>query len=962
MVDSALKSAQKVVSRRYFFSRLKNPLWLQPLVERGCFESPPKSQRFDDGTVDFPYWPELQYLKNVCADAPQEVIEILLQLPETDNPVVYAEVIGIALRLPGKYTTKLLPKLIEYVDMQHHYRTFQYADVLVHWIKEDEVEAALELAKSLTAYAPDPQEQKKREHRKVAITEDTGRKEWVNTTLYPVPKIGGDEYSWIMSKGVRSLAEAAPYQTACLLIESTVDMIRLRTYREDYHRREDHSDLWCNFLSDRDKESRSPDEVLVHTLTFACEEVFEKSSEAIEALDEVLRDQHWRIFKRLRQHLYARYPSDRIKERIQKEILTHEGYSRSKHPYEFQLMIRSACEHFGATLLTEEESTDIFDAILQGPSKENYQQWVVRWIGREFTEEDFQKRQQQFHFEQFTPFVSLLSGKYAAYFERLKNALGRQISDEDYLPYKVESGIITNQSPCTAEDLSNLSDKALLDFINGWEKADELPEKFPFVEINVKALADEFQVVFSKSILPNTERCQFWLDNREAIERPIYVRMMVRAMQATVAEKDFDRLDVWLEFCEWVLKHSSPNIDGTIQDDTSRENPGWYYSRQSVVDFIDVCLKTDVEAPISARKHLAKLLEMLCTQFDEFLDGDRRAMSDSLDPLTQGINTTRGDALQTFVNFGFWVRRHNKTSDVSELTTLLEKRFHQQTEYPLTFPEYAVLGRHYYYISILDETWATKHKMDFFPQENLDAWAAAFGSLVDYTDPVLCMFPALQDEFQFAMQHLNVFKRHNRVGQYPILRIGQHLFTYYLWEAYPLRGEGSLIEQYYQQTKANPNDWGALFNDIGGRLSNSPDTLSQNMKDRVTAFFEWRIQQKVPIELQYFTIWFQAEGLAAEWRLDAYARVLDICEVVDRGTHLKKLAEMIPDYTAKVVECFLKLTSWIKNGNIYIDTETATTILNAGFGSSDDCVKQNASQAYENLLDTGRLDLFDVKG
>ena len=80
LVDKALQSTKKVTVRKYFFSRLENPLWLQPLAERGCFKYPPKAQRFDDGTIQFPYWPEIQYLKNVCREAPHEVINLVMEL------------------------------------------------------------------------------------------------------------------------------------------------------------------------------------------------------------------------------------------------------------------------------------------------------------------------------------------------------------------------------------------------------------------------------------------------------------------------------------------------------------------------------------------------------------------------------------------------------------------------------------------------------------------------------------------------------------------------------------------------------------------------------------------------------------------------------------------------------------------------------------------------------------------
>ena len=102
MIDKALKLVKKETSRQYFFSRLENPLWLQPLTERGYFQSPPRIRHFDDGYVQFPSWPQLQYLKNVSRDVPDEVINLVLDLPPVDNPSVYNEILEIALQLDGK--------------------------------------------------------------------------------------------------------------------------------------------------------------------------------------------------------------------------------------------------------------------------------------------------------------------------------------------------------------------------------------------------------------------------------------------------------------------------------------------------------------------------------------------------------------------------------------------------------------------------------------------------------------------------------------------------------------------------------------------------------------------------------------------------------------------------------------------------------------------------------------------
>ena len=309
--------------------------------------------------------------------------------------------------------------------------------------------------------------------------------------------------------------------------------------------------------------------------------------------------------------------------------------------------------------------------------------------------------------------------------------------------------------------------------------------------------------------------------------------------------------------------------------------------------------------------------------------------------------------------------RHDSECEFSELTTILENRFTQEGGVPLlTLPEYAILGRNYPWIINLNKTWAIKHKADFFPQNALSKWLAAFESLAGYSEPSTTTFKILQEDFNFALQHLTDFKNRKPFREEPINVLGEHLFTYYLWDQYPLEGDGSLLEQYYQRTDNSPEYWGNLFNYIGRRLLNGGEDLDQNLKEKIINFCEWRIDQKRPTELRHFTFWLQAECLDAEWRLNAYSKVLDIvldiCEVEGWGFHFKTLCEMLPNHTAKVVECFLKLTERVKKDNFYI--QEAKTILKAGRESSNEDVRDMTKRSLDNLLKSGTLVLPDLVG
>ena len=177
---------------------------------------------------------------------------------------------------------------------------------------------------------------------------------------------------------------------------------------------------------------------------------------------------------------------------------------------------------------------------------------------------------------------------------------------------------------------------------------------------------------------------------------------------------------------------------------------------------------------------------------------------------------------------------------------------------------------------------------------------------------------------------------------------------------FPLEGQESLLERFYQQTKKKREHWANLFNHIGHRLWNTGKHLNQNTEDRVRKFCDWRLKFEEPTELQYFTTWLQVECLDTEWRLKAYSKVLDVCEVEDWGFHFKTLCEMLPNHTAKVVECFFKLTERVKKDNFYIQTEEAKTILKAGLESNDEKVCRYAADARENLLKMGRFVLTDL--
>ena len=961
-VDRALALIEKETDRQHFFSRLKNPQWIQPLSERDCFKSPPVIRYLPDGYMQYPSWPELEYLKNISQEAPEEVIRVVSELPAVDNPRVYNDILEIALLLNGEQSVRLKPKMLEYARLEDQFLSHRYHELVIHWVVENQIQAALELVEILVQFHPDPKAEEKAKERR--------ENSHLLNMLDPSPKLRSWDYQKLLDKGVRPLADKEPVEVARMLIDATASMIRLKKGKDELESgtNQDESEIWCPKLNEHGQDHQNPRKDLVHTLVYVCEKVYEHSPESIVVIDNTLRNQRWNIFKRVRQHLYALHPSELTKPWIQEFILSHSDYDKYKHDYEFQRMIKVSCEHFGRELLTENERTQIFDAILSGPPAENYRSFLES-IGEEFTESYFDDRKRDFHRLQLRPFATLLSGKYETYFEELNKEEKKESTDETYLPFQ-SSGVrdVTFRSPRSSDELSKLSDEELLDYINEWQ--DEYIDPDDWIEIRISALAEAFQAVFAESIISDDERLTFWIEeNRQRIERPIYVQSIIQAMHEQVKDKNFAQLSRWFDFCEWVVSHS--DVDPQEHDsELSRENPSWLSAKRAVCEFVRICIEEEGDVPISHRKQLAKLLDELCTQFDWALDRDRPILLHS-DPITTAINTTRGRALESLAKFGQWVRRHGDEGEISEVTSIIGKRFKPEAEYPMTIPEYAVLGMYYTQIYSFNQKWTVEHKPSFFPQDNTTAGQAAFNSFLAYSRPHQPIFDVVRDEFELALEHLDDLDQIEGFGRKASEALGEHLFLYYLWEVYPLRGDGSLLERFYQKSDNARKHWATLFDNVGRLLERTnKQHLNESLKNRTLAFFEWRLEAGEPLELGEFAFWLKAECLEAEWRLEAYSKTLDVPNILDTDQNrqetsiylsLQSLHTMLPEYTPQVVECFAKLIRSIpQDRSIHLSTDEGRAILKAGFNHDDKSVCQRAEETREDLLRRGYLSFLDL--
>ena len=456
-----------------------------------------------------------------------------------------------------------------------------------------------------------------------------------------------------------------------------------------------------------------------------------------------------------------------------------------------------------------------------------------------------------------------------------------------------------------------------------------------------------------------------WIRYSDKIERPVYITVMVNAMTELINIKDFKYLDRWVVFCKWVLSHSDPErVDGLPNpSDESKEYPDWGSPRRAVVDFIEACVKKDIEVPFSVRDGLAQLLYQTCTQSDWRLDNNQLVLLNRNDPLSEAINQTRSIALGVLLDFGFWVRRNLPEDTLLEVTNILSDRISKKATFSLTQPEYAILGMHFSNLCTLNKNWAIEHKAQLFPQSDASLWLVAFESYICSNRPNLDIFNILKSEFEFALQNFSLILINNDNDSKLVKRLGQHFLSYYLWEAYPLRGEDSFLEGYYQKTANDRKYWAMLFDHLGHLLGNSGKRLAIELTDRVISFFNWRFDISEPLELREFTFWLEADCLDSQWRLSTYSKILSLKYELKNGlyTELKTLNQLLLKHPSLTVECFEKITKAIEQGtHLYLPVDGAKSILKFGLKSEESQVREHAKRARENLLRLGRFDFLDL--
>jgi hypothetical protein len=931
------KATKEILFARFFFSRAVGKDWVPQAVAE-----------ISAGGTEEAAWVRLKYLLRVLQDSPPELADTLTKLrPHLHDRLRYDAIHALLEQSPD-FAWQMRFLVVDYLAQPQQFIVSELGSYLAHVARAEKVEPTelCRLIASIVVFMPDPKQAEKTQAKDADA--DVG---FLNR-LEPEPRFESWEFREILEKGVRPAAEKFPLPVAITLVVAVRDLLHLKftSPNERDGALYDASEIWCNDLGDVSSVHADPDGLLVHTLCFACQKVYgtdAKPGGDLCRLDQLLREEPWEVFERLRYYLYSLFPTA-ARQWVVTEATSFAGYGEDSYGVEFATMLRKSAEAFGEEFLSKAERETIFKQIIAGPPKAGLNEvW-----GEEIVAREFQNHQQRFWAKQLWPFEPVLFGEYLAAYKS-SAPKDEPITAAAYSPYSSgEIHSVQTRSPKTPEELGAMTDDELVAFLNTWPSPGRTGKEW-WIEVTVEGLATAFRQLVRTSPARFAAYGLRW----QAVARPVFLRYAIDAAKDEVKGGELSRLPAWLALCDWVTQHG--DAPGEETDDRSDEWSRWEGTRREVVDFVAVCLVADSKVPLDYRAPLAALLEKLTTGADRWLDRGKPLVKPE-DPLTDAINTTRGRAIETFAQFGLWVRRAagEAGEPLREAKAAFERRF---AGHPALVPaEHAQLGRLYPYFLYLDEAWAAKSTGGIFGKPGSIAWQAGFGTFVVFSEPSRQILGHLHEHYDYALAHPDLWPEKGPTRRDFLPRLGQHLFLFYLWGEDDLKQPDGFLNRYYQVTK--PKAWTSLLQHIGHSLKRTQE-LSPELRTRCMEYFAARLAVANVEELGGFTFWVEADCLDLKWRLQSLGAVLSLPGQSDRLTTLvvRSLSKYLTEAPELVVAALAKLVAGsAAGGRAYFEAKEVAAILKVGLTSKDAETCRLAGVAQENLLQAGLFEYLTI--
>lgn len=938
----------------YFFHWNNNPAWLKPLRSQKLFDYPQEPIREDvkDGTrITYPPWPQSRYLVRMAAfddaDVQQTVLEIALKI-ETENISIHMDLADIGKALPASKASKLAEKAATWIGKYKqlfHLLPEKLGQLIAHLAEGGEVDAAIGLARCVLAVLPNPRA-------------DEDKDSIWNLHCDPVSHLENWDYQRVLTLALPALVTAGGTRTLemfCDLLETAINFYRGHMTPEE---KNEHSSIWRRHL-----ENRSHDDVkdyLVSAVRKAVEQIAAADSSQVPMLVRILEARRWLIFKRIALHL-LRIAPDHAGDLIIDWLMTRSNFDERELWHEYIVLMR---EHFKD--LTEGQQNQILGWMDEGPSLDVVKERREKWDGVRLTDEEAAKSEKSRKLHLLAPLRDVLPEVWRERYDQwVEETEEPEHAEYPTPPPQMRFGF---GSPKSTEELGSMSVSKIITLLANWQRPDEDP-----VSLTPEGLGRELSAL----ITSEPERFARAAGRFRGLA-PTYVRLFLSGLHSAASQQKAFAWPPVFTLCRWVLKQAGDTSD--TENQTPDEDRNWIRARAVIAELLSSGFKEGAaEIPIALRTSAWKLLKPFTDDPNPTKEDEEAQGGLEMNPAQYAINTVRGRAMYSVINYAWWVRRHlidepngeeraaRGFNEMPEVRRALNRRLNPKIDSSMAVR--SVYGQWLPWLITLDQNWVRQNLIKIFPTaEALHGLRdAAWHTYITFNGAYNNILEVLRDEYERAVERISEETESNsHYTHSPNQRLAQQLMLFYGRGVINLEDPKGLLTRFY--TKAPDRLCAHALWHVGYTFRESKEPIPPEVLRRFRDLWQSRLAvarsdpEMHAKEMAAFGYLFYSERFDDAWAITELKNALEISKRAELDYFVvQRLAKLASAHPKTAIECFSYMVEGDREGwGIDSWLIYARRIIAAARQSEDELARQTAVMLIHRLGARNRLGFQDL--
>lgn len=923
-------------AQRYFFDHLDDPAWIDVLYRAGVHRQTPEPEP----GLPVPVWGLTRYLVRMTDRAPLAVIALATRIPYSRNPLIYADLVDIALKLPADLAIALIPAALEWLDEPRGYLSpDKLAQLIDHLVGDGRIEPALTVARALLKLQPGRRAEMHKSPPGSSLHEggDEGAPAF---KAEPLASFDLYHYESLLTSHIPILVSAAGTSAFKLLCDTLAEADRL-SYGTNSDTFTDLSYSWRPAVEEHRQNSPSGIRgLLVSAVRDGAELLIAENKVPVGDAVRICESYRWHIFLRIALHILRHFPNAAFN-LIVERLKDRQYFDSIDFRHEYALLVGEQFKN-----LSQHDQDVILAFIDDGPNVERYVQSFEKWAKRPVTDTDVAQYVATWRRDHLAPFATDLPPHWKGRFQALVHDRG-QPEHPEFVTYW--SSLSGPTAPTTVEGLRGLSTDQLIRYLKEWHAPKGQ------LEPSYEGLGQVLSMLVSEDPQRFVSRAGAF-----RVLEPTYVRALIYGLHQALSKKlSFAWPDV-LELCTWIVGQPRGMEDNA--GDLYRDR-GWGPTRHEIARLLSLGLENpnSSDIPVDLRRFVWPVLMPLTSDPDPTEEDDRRFGPPNMSPAALSINTVRGEAMHATIRYARWLRRHgeaNETVASGEVREGIEKSIAATFEVldehliPSVDPSPAirsVYGQWLPYLMSLDETWTMQRLARIFPQdeEYRPLHDAAWRSYLTFNTVYDKIFVALQDEYRRAVNDIAGTRSEEMSdGVNPQERLAEHLMILYWRGRITFDEPSQVLDHFVRSAGTELTSHAVEF--VGRVLGAYQETSKPEVQDRLrqlwTRYFEdaqTKIKQgdaAASRRITPFGWWFASKyiDVEGEWSLQQFRDVLELTggsidpsyAVIEQ---LARVALVSPDHAIECLTMLLERNDQRMGFEPWTDNirSTLTTALNS---------------------------------